>query len=108
LGKAFLDLLFHSYHSILLISQSTNMDSTAQHPRARISAMVRQAYREEARLNGNDNHLVDSAWSKWQSTNTRFYLGAQSAEDLEWDMHDLWYLYYEAASAYLSLPNRIT
>ena len=77
------------------------MDSTAQHPRARISAIVRQAYREEARREGNDNHLADSAWSKWQSTNTRFYLGAQSAEDLEWDMHDLWYLYVEAASAYL-------
>ena len=65
-----------------------------------MSVIVRQAYREEARRGGDDNDLWTSAWSKWQSTNTRFYLGTQSAEDLEWDMHDLWYLYYEASSAY--------
>ena len=70
------------------------------HPRARMSVIVRRAYREEARRGGDDNDLWTSAWSKWQSTNTRFYLGTQSAEDLEWDMHDLWYLYYEASSAY--------
>jgi hypothetical protein len=75
------------------------MEEAQVHPRARISALVRQAYREEARRGGDDNGLWAFAWSKWQSINSRFYHGVQSAEDLEWDMHDLWYLFYEASCA---------
>ncbi|KAK3385292.1 hypothetical protein B0H63DRAFT_559929 [Podospora didyma] len=65
--------------------------------RADITAIVRQSYRQSARHDGDDNQLWATAWSKWQSTNARFYLGRQSAESLEWDMHNLWYLFYEAS-----------
>ncbi|KAK5658026.1 hypothetical protein OQA88_2581 [Cercophora sp. LCS_1] len=68
------------------------------HPRARISAIVRQAYRDEATRGGDNNTLWLSAWSKLQSTNTRFHLGALSADGLEWDLHDLWYLFFEASA----------
>ena len=78
--------------------QASPMDS-----RAAISVLVRQAYRDEARRDGDRNQLWTSAWSKLHSINQRFHLGAQSVESLEWDMHDLWYLYYEASGKFISL-----
>ncbi len=72
----------------------------AQNPnlRAVISAAARKAYRDEARSLGDDNELWASAWSKFHSINKRFHLSNLSADSAEWDMHDLWYLYYEASS----------
>jgi hypothetical protein len=72
-------------------------------PRARISAIARQARREDSRRNGNDNQLWVSAESVRHSINSRFYhepTAAQPpssfAEGLELDMHELWHLFYQA------------
>lgn len=77
-------------------------DKAESLPRGTLSAFVRQGYREEARRNRDDNNLWLVAWSKCNSLSTRFYHKENhsvSAEVWEWDMHDIWALYYEASSA---------
>lgn len=91
--QAILSIFYHYQGSFLTL----DVMETPMHPRARISAVIRQHYREEARRGGENNDLWLSAWSKAQSTNTRFHLGTLSADDLDWDLHDLWYLFYEAS-----------
>lgn len=68
--------------------------------RTRLAAIVQQSYREEARSGGDDNHLWASARNKWWSINKRFYGVDRPSEHMnwEWDMHNLWYLYYQASS----------
>jgi hypothetical protein len=92
-------------------STPSNTAPPPAHPRGRISALVRQTHRENARRDGNDNQLWVEADSLCRSINSRFHyrhhesdaaqqqtLATDAVERLEWDMHDLWHLYYHASS----------
>ena len=98
-------------------STTTPPPPPAAHPRGRISALVRQTHRENARRDGDDNQLWVEADSLCRSINSRFHhrhdepdaaqqhqqtLAADAMERLEWDMHDLWHLFYHASSTSFS------
>jgi hypothetical protein len=51
---------------------------------------------DAAHCEGSDNGLWITATSKWSSINRRFQLNVSAAQ-LELDLHDLWFLYCEAA-----------
>jgi hypothetical protein len=77
----------------------------AQTPEApteqRRTALLYSIAREQARRGAEG--MWRTAWSICQAVNMGFQHGPQSAERLEWDMHHLWYTYYQASSTHIPL-----
>ena len=65
-------------------------------PRAKVSAIVREHYAASAR-EGDGRDLWISADSAITSTTRRYTHTDGPIEPFEWDMHDLWYLHFQAA-----------
>lgn len=86
------------------VTSTTWVTDSTNDPRANVSAIVRQNYLEEARRGGDLNDLWQSARSKCHNVHVQFYLAPHTRTKLDWDMHDLWYLYYQASSKSQNLP----
>ena len=65
--------------------------------RAKISAMIREGWAQSARDGGNDNSLWRSVFGHISSTSSRYTRSGSSIRLFEWDMHDLWYLFFQAS-----------
>ena len=70
--------------------------TSSETSRVRLSTTNWQA-RAEAAKAGEDNSLWLSTRSIWSSINSRYSKGQSPADAIEINLHDLWFMYYQAA-----------
>jgi hypothetical protein len=59
--------------------------------------MIRESWTQSAKEGGNDNSLWQGVFSHISSTLYRYTRTGSSIQLFEWDMHDLWYLFFQAS-----------
>jgi Protein of unknown function (DUF3632) len=65
--------------------------------RTRISAMIREGWAQSAKEGGNENSLWEEVFSLVSSTSSRYTGSDVPIRFFEEDMHDLWYLFFQAS-----------
>jgi hypothetical protein len=64
--------------------------------RAKISAMIREGWVQSAKEGGNDNRLWEDVFGLVSSVSSRYTRSDVPSQLFEVDMHDLWYLFFQA------------
>lgn len=59
--------------------------------------MIREDWAQSAKEDGNDNSLWEDVFGFVSSTSSRYTRSDVPAQLLEEDMHDLWYLFFQAS-----------
>ena len=76
---------------------SANTSEASLRSRMALSGKARAVWEESARREGTDNSLWKTASNMCSTINKRCSVGDYSDEELDADLHDLWFLFYQAA-----------
>jgi hypothetical protein len=92
--------LFSTLNSIMTAPSGSQADPDAEiniSSRTRISAMIREDWAQSAKEDGNDNSLWEEVLGLIFSTSSRYCRSDVPIQFFEEDMHDLWYLFFQAS-----------
>lgn len=78
-------------------SQAAPDTETNLSSRKALSAMIRESWAQSAKKDGNDNSLWQDVFSHISSTLSRYTGSSVPVQLFEEDMHDLWYLFFQAS-----------
>ena len=92
--------LFSTLNNTMAAPSGSQADPDAEtnlSSRTRISAMIREDWAQSAKEDGNDNSLWEDVFGFVSSTSSRYTRSDVPVQLLEEDMHDLWYLFFQAS-----------
>jgi hypothetical protein len=91
---------FSTLNNIMTAPSGSQADPDAEidlSSRTRISAMLREDWAQSAKEGGNDNRLWEDVFNLVSSTSSRYTGSDVPIQFFEEDMHDLWYLFFQAS-----------
>ena len=80
-----------------MASTNASVAEASHRSRTALSSKARAVWEETARREGTDNGLWKTATNMCSTINKRCSVGDYSDDKLSVDLHDLWYLYYQAS-----------